>query len=355
MQPKVPSNSAIASRMEQDWDARARENAEFYIATGNERWSPEDFFRGGKINVENDILADPQLIRGDGEFSRMRVLEIGCGAGRMTRAMAEAFAEVHAVDISAEMIALATRNLSDLRNVFLHKNNGVDLSGLPSRSCDLAFSFIVFQHIPSRNVIENYIREVHRCLKPGGMFKFQVQGCMAVESTHEDTWMGVPMSLDDARALARLCGFELLCSSGEGTQYFWLWFQKPKWPWIPKPLQSAASQALRHVRNALRKRARLTFSTRKVRPGETYIVAVPAFPGQVIDIAYEYSPAQKAPPVIGVVVEWCQLDSRGKARIPVPADHPAGRVRITGVRSRTHCGPWFRTNKTIEVAPKLAP
>lgn len=173
---KTTPNSEIASRMEQDWDARARENAEFYIATGKERWSGEDFFRGGAINVENDIPVDPELIALDKKFSRMRVIEIGCGAGRMTRAIAAAFAVVHAVDISAEMIALARRNLSDLPNVFLHKNNGVDLSGLPSHSCDFAFSFIVFQHIPSRDVIENYIREVYQCLKPGGIFKFQVQG-----------------------------------------------------------------------------------------------------------------------------------------------------------------------------------
>ena len=113
----------------------------------------------------------------------------------MTRAMAAVFGEVHAVDISAEIIALAKQNLSDLQNVFLYKNNGIDLAELPDQSCDFAFSFIVFQHIPILGVIENYVREVHRCLKPGAIFKFQLQGDTCLQSAQDETWVGVPLSL----------------------------------------------------------------------------------------------------------------------------------------------------------------
>ena len=52
----------------------------------------------------------------------------------------------------------------------------MDLSVLPDLEFDFAFSSIVFQHIPSRDIIENYVREVHRLLRPGALFKFQVQG-----------------------------------------------------------------------------------------------------------------------------------------------------------------------------------
>ena len=38
---------------------------------------------------------------------QMRVLEIGCGAGRVTRALASVFGEVYAVDISGEMVRQA--------------------------------------------------------------------------------------------------------------------------------------------------------------------------------------------------------------------------------------------------------
>ena len=51
------------------------------------------------------------------------------------------------------------------------------LRNRPPLEFDFAFSVIVFQHIPSREIIENYVREVHRLLRPGALFKFQVQGC----------------------------------------------------------------------------------------------------------------------------------------------------------------------------------
>ena len=40
----------------------------------------------------------------------MSVLEIGCGAGRLTRALANFFGEVYAVDISGEMVKRAVRH-----------------------------------------------------------------------------------------------------------------------------------------------------------------------------------------------------------------------------------------------------
>jgi hypothetical protein len=82
----------------------------------------------------------------------------------------------------------------------------------------------VFQHIPSREVIYSYVREVHRLLRPGGLFKFQVQGDATMLTSPEDTWLGVPFSDRDAVAMAESCGFEPRHRHGAGSQYFWLWF-----------------------------------------------------------------------------------------------------------------------------------
>jgi ubiquinone/menaquinone biosynthesis C-methylase UbiE len=344
-----PDQRDVLSRMERDWDARAREAPEHYIATAHRQWRMDEFFQSGETNVDNDVLADADIIRRGGKLNRMRVLEIGCGAGRMTRALAASFGEVHAVDISSEMIAAAKRNLSDLRNVFFYKNNGSDLSRIPDRSCDFAFSFIVFQHIPVPSVIETYVREVHRCLKPGAIFKFQVQGTTGIESSGDDTWVGVPMSLADARALADGSGFELLCASGRDTQYFWLWFLKPRWPWIPRAIRGHAREAWTRMRSAIEKPVAVAFSQKSVRAGESYTVRIPRFAGQVIDIGYELRTAPRPVPVTGVVGGWRQLDSRGEASVPVPAEHPTGIVRITKVRSRTKAGRWRRAEASIAV------
>lgn len=43
----------------------------------------------------------------DRDPKTMRVFELGCGAGRVTRALAGVFGEVVGADISAQMVSLA--------------------------------------------------------------------------------------------------------------------------------------------------------------------------------------------------------------------------------------------------------
>jgi SAM-dependent methyltransferase len=218
---------AILHKMREDWDARARDNARYYVATGKEDWTDEEFFRSGEQTVQEQILNDMINICQGKTPEEMRVLEIGCGAGRVTRALSKTFGEVHAIDVSGEMVRLAREALKDSPKAFVYQNNGTDLSVLPAGLVfDFAFSMIVFQHIPSREVIENYVREVHSRLRPGGLFKFQVQGDTGVGTSPDDTWLGVPFSDQQAVEMAFRCGFEPRYRHGAGEQYFWLWFFK---------------------------------------------------------------------------------------------------------------------------------
>jgi SAM-dependent methyltransferase len=213
-------------KMRDDWDQRARENARYYVATGTTEWTDEDFFASGEKNVAEQILNDMGNICQGKRPGAMRVLEIGCGAGRVTRALANVFGEVHAVDVSGEMVRQAELALRDRPNACVYQNNGKDLTVVPALAFDFAFSSIVFQHIPSRDVIENYVREVHRLLRPGALFKFQVQGDSTLETTPDDTWLGVPFSERQAMEMAYRCGFDPRYRHGAGEQYFWLWFFK---------------------------------------------------------------------------------------------------------------------------------
>jgi cyclopropane fatty-acyl-phospholipid synthase-like methyltransferase len=224
MSSKAPDQSLL-EQMRTDWDQRARENARYYIATGKEEWSDEEFFESGRCTVREEILTDMGNICQGKDPKQMKVLEIGCGAGRITRALAELFGEVYAVDVSGEMVEQARRSLRDLPNAHVFQNSGADLKVLGDVRLDFAFSFIVFQHIPSRDVIESYLRDVHRLLAPGALFKFQVQGGDLTGSAGaHDTWLGVHFSEADARALAARTGFEARYMHGAGTQYFWLWY-----------------------------------------------------------------------------------------------------------------------------------
>jgi SAM-dependent methyltransferase len=226
------------SRMRRDWDKRAKENARHYVVTGQQQWTDQEFYESGRITLEEEILNDLVNICQGRDPKDMRVLEIGCGAGRVTRAFAGFFGEVWAVDISSEMVRQAREACVGISNVHILQNNGKDLSVISSPwrgrfglsepiAFDFAFSFMVFQHIPERRIIETYVREAHRLLRPGGLFKFQVQGSSKVDPEDGQTWVGVSFSERDARELAARTGFEMRYQYGVGDQYYWLWFFKP--------------------------------------------------------------------------------------------------------------------------------
>jgi len=223
---KAVLDQELLKKMREDWDQRARENARYYVNTANTAWTDEQFFESGERTVSEEILTDMINICQGKEPGQMRVLEIGCGAGRVTRALAKLFGEIHAVDVSGEMVKLAREALADFPNAFVYQNNGKDLTVVPGGEYDFAFSTIVFQHIPSHAVIENYVREVSRLLRPGALFKFQVQGNIAVRTSPNDTWHGVGFSEREAADMALRCGFEPRHLHGAGQQYFWLWFFK---------------------------------------------------------------------------------------------------------------------------------
>lgn len=226
------------ARMRRDWEERARRNARHYVVTGQQVWSDEEFYHSGEVTLEEEILNDLTNICQGKDPKEMTALEIGCGAGRVTRAFAGFFGEVYAVDISREMVRQARRAVAGYPNARVFHNNGKDLAairrrwwnplgwGRPRLLFDFAFSFMVFQHIPSRDIIENYVRETGRLLRPGALFKFQVQGSPHAKPGPEDSWVGAPFSEDEARAMAERCGFEMRYHSGAGEQYYWLWFFK---------------------------------------------------------------------------------------------------------------------------------
>jgi SAM-dependent methyltransferase len=223
---KTISPEEQLERMRREWDERARKNARYYVDTSRTDWSDQEFFAAGENAIAEDVLTDTINIYQGKDPGAMRVLEIGCGAGRLTWGLSKIFGEVHAVDVSGEMVSRARLALAGRPNVHIYQNNGRDLSVLPPLEFDFAYSAIVFQHIPSREIIENYVREVGRLLRPGALFKFQVQGDVSVQSSPDETWVGVPYSDAQATSMALRNGFEPRYRHGVGEQYFWLWFFK---------------------------------------------------------------------------------------------------------------------------------
>jgi cyclopropane fatty-acyl-phospholipid synthase-like methyltransferase len=99
------SDSEITTRMRKDWNERAREDAGYYVAFGRREQDDAGFFATATevINgLEWELRRVSLAQRGN-----WRALEIGCGPGRLMRPMARHFVELHGVDVSDEMVALA--------------------------------------------------------------------------------------------------------------------------------------------------------------------------------------------------------------------------------------------------------
>jgi SAM-dependent methyltransferase len=97
---------------------------------------------------------------------RMRLcVELGCGAGRLTNALAGDFDVVHALDVSPHRLAAASR-VPNSKNVTFHSLDK-PIIPLADGTCDLCISTHVLQHVSDIQVIENYLREMRRVLRPG--------------------------------------------------------------------------------------------------------------------------------------------------------------------------------------------
>lgn len=105
-------------------------------------------------------------------------LELGCGVGRITRALSPSFRRCVGVDISAAMIQRAREMNADRPNCEWVVNDAPDLAAFDDGEFDLVVSFIVLQHVPDRAVISSYLREMARILAPGGALVVQMPASM---------------------------------------------------------------------------------------------------------------------------------------------------------------------------------
>jgi len=242
----------VLDRMRQDWNERAREDPHYYVAFGRREQDDAEFLASASDEVramraELKRLAPPGRPAPHG----LKALEIGCGPGRIMRPLSRDFAEIHGVDISDEMVRLAAARLLDIPHAHVHHAGKSDLSMFPDESFDFVYSYAVFQHIPSREVVFGYFAEARRVLKCGGILKCQMNGLPEASAPYT-TWEGVRIQPREVADFVGRHDFQLLALERAGTQYMWTTWRKQPAGWraaLRPPLKPP--MRIRAISNAL--------------------------------------------------------------------------------------------------------
>ncbi|MDB4986699.1 MAG: Methyltransferase type 11 [Myxococcaceae bacterium] len=117
----------------------------------------------------------------------VRVLDVGCGIGRMAVALSPHVGQLHGIDLSAQMVAVATRRCAKLGNVRISACSGADFAGFAAGSMDLVLAVDSFPYVVQAGaaLVHAIFAEAARVLVPGGHFvllNFSYGGDLAGDS-----------------------------------------------------------------------------------------------------------------------------------------------------------------------------
>ncbi|MEJ7781242.1 MAG: class I SAM-dependent methyltransferase [Solirubrobacteraceae bacterium] len=230
-------------RMGAFWDARAREDALFFVddrrAYGSEEL--ESFWAGGERDLDAVLAAVGARVE-----PHEVVVDLGCGVGRLTRVLAGRARGVRAIDVSSEMLSRAGELNVHLANVEWILGDGLSLDGIGDESVDAVISHVVFQHIPDPTVTLGYVAEIGRVLRPGGWAAFQLSSDphvhrrrpgvkrrvaaavgRAPQGQDRPEWLGSAIDLDDLRAVARESAMTVAAIAHPNTQFSIVRLERP--------------------------------------------------------------------------------------------------------------------------------
>lgn len=160
----------MAMKSNFEWEKWGEKDPLYAVATweGKQRgqasaWTDVEFYELGRSD-----WADFHRAWKDYGINEGQCLEIGCGAGRITRQLSHTFSKVIAADVSSHQLDYA-RQHSGATNVDYLLIDGLHYP-VPDGSCDGVFSVHVFQHFESLDDAYAVFAEVFRVLKKSGSF-----------------------------------------------------------------------------------------------------------------------------------------------------------------------------------------
>src|SRR5437763_371918 len=155
---EIMKKAILSSNIE--WKAWAERDPLYAVAScpskrkeGPAPWTDDEFYELGR----SDWQAFHAHWRDYG-FSGHSCVEVGCGAGRISKQLVQHFKVVYALDISQHMLEYARQRVTESNVKFL-LTPGAEIP-LPNSLVTAAFSCHVFQHFNSLEVARRYFSEI---------------------------------------------------------------------------------------------------------------------------------------------------------------------------------------------------
>jgi SAM-dependent methyltransferase len=132
-----------------------------------------DFVFARRFGPMYNVLTQNNLSKIKTILANGKILDFGAGTGRISIPLAKDGYNVTAVDCSSEMLEELRRKAKDLNlNIETH----LTLTDVQMEDFDLAISiFTVLAYINSESELTEVFQNIFRCLKPGGMFMFDLE------------------------------------------------------------------------------------------------------------------------------------------------------------------------------------
>lgn len=126
------------------------------------------------------------------------ILDLGCGIGRVSFALAGEARSVLGLDVSSGMVEVARQRGAHAANVRFATGTGRDLAGVPDASIDLLLAIDTFPYVIRAGLLDEHMAEAARVIRPGGtllVFNWSYRGDAAGD-------------VEEAKRLAPLHGFD---------------------------------------------------------------------------------------------------------------------------------------------------